>query len=852
MRLKLFCLAILFSWHHAMYAQLDLTYYLPEGVQYDESIPTPQVVVGHEVGEWHISHDKLVQYMYAVSDASDRIIINEYARTYENRPLLNLIITSSDNHSRLEEIRQQHLELTDPQKSVSLDIANMPAVLYMGYSVHGNEASGSNAALVAAYHLAAAQGKYIDDVLKNTIIILDPSYNPDGLNRYASWVNSHKSANLVTDPNNLEQNEAWPGGRTNHYWFDLNRDWLPVQMPESKGRIQTFHSWKPNVLTDHHEMGTNSTYFFQPGIPSRNHPLTPANNYVLTEKIAQYHAKYLDQIGSLYYSKESFDDFYYGKGSTFPDINGGVGILFEQASARSHAQESTEGILKFPFAIKNHFTTTLSTINAVLDIRTDLLQHQRNFYKSALDESNSDPVKAYIFSDTKDSERNLAFLEVLLRHQINCYEINRNVTANGLSFDKNSSYIIPLQQKQYRLIKAIFERRTSFQDSLFYDVSAWTLPLAFNLTHSELRGKSFDISIQGKLVSSKPNNEGEVIGGESSYAYAFEWHEYLAPKVLNQLHANGMITKVALEPFTDKNGKTFDRGTILIPVKLQSRSSGDMYQLMQSMAKTGHVNIYNISSGYTSGYNLGSPNFKKLKKVKPLIIAGEGVRGYDVGEIWHLLDQRMQMQLSQVSISKFNKIDLDKYNTLIMVQGKYNGINVDKLKKWIQSGGIVITMKSASKWIADNGIGNLKYVTATEDGIQEQRPYNMLSRYKGAQVIGGAIFNATLDLTHPIAFGYSNDELSLFRNGRLFMDLSKNPYTNPVKYTWTPLLSGYISKENENKLKGTAAVGVSVFGKGRVISFTDNPNFRAFWYGTNKLFLNSLFFGSIIAADSAK
>src|SRR5690606_14698027 len=292
-----------------------------------------------DLGEWHITHDKLVTYMYAIAKASDRISIENRGYTYEGRPLILLTITSTQNHLNLENIRQKHLTLSNPN-SGSIDITNMPVVINQGFSIHGNEPSGSNAALALVYYLAAAQGAKIENILEKAVILLDPSFNPDGLQRFASWVNMHKSENINPDPNNREYSESWPGARTNHYWFDMNRDWLPVQHPDSRVRIETYHKWYPNILTDHHEMGTNSTFFFQPGIPSRTHPLTPDKNQILTGEIAEFHAAALDQIGSFYYAEEDFDDFYYGKGSTFPDINGGIGILFEQASSRGHAQES--------------------------------------------------------------------------------------------------------------------------------------------------------------------------------------------------------------------------------------------------------------------------------------------------------------------------------------------------------------------------------------------------------------------------------------------------------------------------------------------------------------------------------
>ena len=380
--------------------QVDLSYYLPKDVTYNKNIPTPKSVIGHEVGEWHITHDKLAEYMKALAKASDRISIEERGTTFEGRPLLLLTITSPSNHQKLEAIRKRHIEATN---DASLDVSNDPIVVYQGFSIHGNEPSGSNASLAAAYYLAAAQGSNIDEVLNNTVILFDPSFNPDGLQRFAYWANTNKAIHINPDPNDREYHEVWPGGRTNHYWFDMNRDWLPVQLPESRVRIESFHKWLPNILTDHHEMGSNASFFFQPGIPSRTNPLTPQLNQDLTKEIATYHAKALDKIGSLYYSEESFDDFYYGKGSTFPDVNGSIGILFEQGSSRGHAQETVNGVLTFPFTIRNQFTAALSTLEAAKNMRVKIKKYQQNFYENARKENSK--TKAIVFGDEKDAAK---------------------------------------------------------------------------------------------------------------------------------------------------------------------------------------------------------------------------------------------------------------------------------------------------------------------------------------------------------------------------------------------------------------------------------------------------------------
>ena len=429
---NLFLLVFLASFTLLSQSQTQLDYYLPQNTSYNSNIPTPQSVIGHEVGKWHVTHDKLVQYMYALDAASDRITIENRGTTFEDRPLLLLTITSPKNHQNLESIRKAHIDATNNNNAVN--ISEMPIVVYQGFSIHGNEPSGSNAALLVAYYLAAAESDDVKNLLDNTVILFDPSFNPDGLQRFAYWANTNKSNNLNPDPNDREYNEVWPGGRTNHYWFDMNRDWLPVQLPESRVRIQTFHKWLPNILTDHHEMGTNSTFFFQPGIPSRTHPLTPKLNQELTRRIGDFHANALNKIGSLYYTEEDYDDFYYGKGSTFPDINGSIGILFEQASSRGHIQESDNGILTFPFTIRNQFTAALSTLEAAKSMREDILKYQHDFYKNARAEALKDNGKAIVFGNEKDAASTYHLAEILKRHQITINEVKSGLEyINGIS-----------------------------------------------------------------------------------------------------------------------------------------------------------------------------------------------------------------------------------------------------------------------------------------------------------------------------------------------------------------------------------------------------------------------------------
>ncbi|WP_299118027.1 M14 family zinc carboxypeptidase [uncultured Winogradskyella sp.] len=809
---------------------LDLSYYLHQDVQYNSEIPTPKSVIGHEVGEWHITHDKLVQYMYALADATDRITIENRGKTFEDRPLLLLKITSPKNHSSIEAIQKAHVDATKTD-NISTD---RPIVVYQGFSIHGNEPSGSNAALAVAYYLAAAQGPKINELLDNTVILFDPSFNPDGLQRFAYWANTNRSQNLNPDPNDREYSEIWPGGRTNHYWFDMNRDWLPVQLPESRARIKTFHEWMPNILTDHHEMGTNSSFFFQPGIPSRTHPLTPKLNQALTKQIATYHAKALDKIGSLYYSEESFDDFYYGKGSTFPDINGGIGILFEQASSRGHIQESVNGILTFPFTIRNQFTAALSTLEAANGMRTDILNYQVNFFKNARKEGKKEGKKAIVFGDEKDAARTYHMAEILKRHNIKFHDIDTDFEVDGKRFKKGYGYIVPKNQNNTRLINAMFEKRTTFQDSLFYDISAWSFPLAFNLDYAETSTGN-----AGAIVTDLEFRNGGA-NSKSNYAYLTEWNEYYTPKFLYALLRKGIRAKVSQKQF-NANGKSYDYGTLMIPVQNQKLSESQLHTFLDKLAQESHLTLDAVSTGLNDGIDLGSNNFRPLEVPKIALLVGDGMTSYDAGEIWHLLDTRYDIPVTKLDTKNFSRANISRYNTIIMVNG--SGLdegNTKKLQSWIRSGGTLIGYRRALNYMNSKKLLKIEFKKpklVAKNITREQR-----SDFRGAQVIGGAIFEAEIDRSHPINFGYKNSILPMFRNTTLFVKPNKNSYDNPIQYSKEPLLSGYISKQNLDSISGTVPLKIGNYGRGNIVAFTDNTNFRAFWYGTNKLLMNAIFF----------
>ncbi|MEE4178340.1 MAG: M14 family zinc carboxypeptidase [Bacteroides sp.] len=829
-----------------------LSYYLPEGA-YDSTIQSPETYFGFQVGEWHLDHGQLLAYLQYLAEKSNRAILYEYARSHEQRPLVHLVITSPENQQNLETIRQRHLLVSDPQVSGDLDITEMPIVVRLGYGVHGNEASGHNAAPLVAYYLVASQSPEVTEMLKQTVVLLDPSLNPDGQDRFASWVNRHRSRALNPDPASREFSDVWPGARTNHYWFDLNRDWLPAQHPESQGRLEEFHRWKPNVNTDHHEFGGNSTFYFQPGVPSRGNPLTPESTDELTMEFGRYHARAFDKAGQLYYTQEDFDDYYYGKGSSYPDVNGSIGILFEQASTRGHRVETIHGVVDFSLPVRNQVLVSLSSLEAAFDLRMELLEHQREFFQSAIREAIQFPVKGYVFGDAFDQGRNGYFLGLLMRHQVELYELQEAVTLGEHHYQPGKAWIVPLEQPQFRMIRSLFESVHEYGDSIFYDVSTWTLPLAFNIPFNEITRPGQIVSLKGEPLQYIPLAEGLIKGGKSHYAYLFKWDNFNAPKALYYLQKNGIRAKVSTQPFTSQVGEEqidFGYGSILIPIEIQDQGGEKVFEMVRQAASESGLTIYAAGSGLTlEGINLGSSGFNNLQKPSVLMLVGQGVNSREAGEVWHLLDQRFDMPVTMVELERFNSLDLSHYNTMVMVSGSYGSIGSsgkESLARWLRSGGTIVAIGSANQWLESNGFVKMEF--KKEAAVEEpvMLPYSQRSQYLGARRNPGSIFRARLDVTHPIGYGYHREQIPVFIAGNSFAKPDSSAFANPLIYEKDNLMSGYIYEPNRQLIENSAGILINSSGRGNIISFMDNPNSRGFWFGTSRLFMNALFFGPII------
>ena len=820
--------------------------YLPKDVSYNPDIPTPKEVLGYEVGEWHVRPEQLVRYMEVLAEKSDRFQMEVTGYTHERRPLVLLTVTSPQNHSNIEALRQQHVALADPNQKGDVDKA--PLVLYMGYSIHGDEPSGSNSALLYAYYLAAAEGEKIEAVLRDSIILLDPSFNPDGLARFAQWANQHKSQNLVADTQHREHIQPMPRGRVNHYWFDLNRDWLLLQHPESRARIANFQKWKPNVLTDFHEMGTDSTFFFQPGIPSRKNPNTPAENVKLTQTLAEGHAAALDEQGRLYFTEEAFDDFYVGKGSTYPDVQGAIGILFEQASSRGHAQDSINGLVEFPFTIQNQFTTSLTTMYGAHANKKWFLDYQQRFYDDAMAAAKKADFKGYVVGDNTDPARLNEMLNILAQHGIKSYPLTKAVNVDGVKYSPGSSYYIPLAQEQYVLIRAIFMDQKSFKDNTFYDVSGWTFPHAFNVQFGEFDGWSIDVAKQPWQAPAPLSVELPA----DAYAYAFEWHSYFAPRALTRLLQADIHVRQANQGFTAKtaNGDVeLAPGTVVVTRAYQTQDWQQVQAKLAEIATDNQLKVHAISSGLTpKGMDLGSRNLAPVKPVSVMMVVGTDANMYEAGEAWYYLDRHVGLPVSMVDTDRLNQVDLTRYTHILMVDGRYSKLNkhsAERLRDWVHNGGVIIGQQGGAKWLSEQNILAAKFVdtkTFRDAFEQQELNYGDMDDYYGERRLAGAIFELQLDTTHPLTFGFPRNTLPVFKDSLNAMVVPEQPFVTVARYSEkTPLLAGFTAKPNQQTLADKAAIMAHRKGRGRVIAFADDVNFRAFFWGSAKLLSNAIF-----------
>lgn len=827
-------------------------------------LKSPAEFFGFEPGDRHLRHDQVVSYFEYLASESDRAELIRYGRSHGRRPLLTLAVSSPDRASHLDTVRDHRPAVTrgeDGEHSEDL------LVMYMGYGVHGDEASAMNAAPLVAWHLTSSEDASVAEQLSNGVYLIDPALNPDGNDRFANWANENRGRFASDSIYDREHNQPWPGGRTNYYWFDLNRDWLPTTHPESRGRLKLFHQWKPNVVLDFHEMSSSATYFFQPGIPERNNPLSPKNNLRLTREFAKRHAETLDQAGELYFSEERYDDFYPGKGSTYPDLHGAVGILFEQGSSRGKRIKEGPIARDFRDSIANQVRTSLSSLASAVALKGELLDHQREFYANAARKAADDPIKAYVLAGTPS--RISAAAQLLHRHDIESYQPAEGAMVDGRSHPAAHVLVVPTEQPEYTFIKSLMTSDKTFRENLFYDVSTWHLPSALDLQQVEHRSdlpESWLAAPYAMTASSRSTSDRTPPDNARSVGVAIAPQELGAPRLIVRLMRMGAKVSVLTEPITtagDGGRLDWPRGTYLV---LQQQNAKNWEKIsVKIAAAAGDLGIRwkPLSTAVTvSGPDLGSGSMLRLPQCKPLLLVGPGTSRYSAGSLWHLLDVRLGQPTLIANASDLGRSGLlDDRTCVVLPSGTYSSVSqsdVDDLKSYVRRGGTVIAIGSAIRWLDRKKLISLADTEEDDDKdkdadgkSKELSPpaFSDAEDMRALEEIAGAFFATRIDPTHPLAFGFPDDQVPVFRDHRYRFPLPKNPFRVAARYDG--VIAGYVSKRNREQLDGAAAVWAVPSGSGRYILLADEPAFRGYVRSSERYFTNALLLGPELTIPAA-
>ena len=837
----------------------------PADVRYDPAIPTPAEFLDRPLGAAPVRHHELVDYLNTVANLSDRLTVEVIGYSHERRPILFVVASSPTNQARIDAIQAAHIGLSEPDVAERIE-DDMPVVTWLNYGVHGAESSGLDAALPTVYYLAAAQGNAVDELLTNSVILVTAVFNPDGHAHRIAWLDTFSSRLANADPNHIEHNFDGRLARTNHYGFDLNRQWMSVTQPEARAWMTKWHEWRPNVSVDYHEMGSDQTYYFAPGIARRTNPLIPAEGMAILADVVAPSERFMDEQARLYFHGDRYDHFFLGKGSGFPMVNGGIGILHEASAARGVKLETPNGIRTYRENILKHFRTSIGNAIGAANQRAALLDYQKRFYDEASERARDHAVKAYVFDAPGDSMRLHHFVELLNFHRIEVYELGRDVTEGGTTYRAGDALIVPLDQAQHTLVRSMFDTQTEFEDSAFYDVSTWTYPLAFGLDYASLSGRRLNNNMLGQQVDASVPRSSPV--DEAPYAYAFEWTGYYAPRALYRVLDAELLARASLKPIsvsTTRGTANLARGSVIVSFDRQNVARDDIHELMRTIAREDGVTVHALTSGRSAADtpDVGGQFFKPLSKPKVLLIVGREMDWYNAGEIWHLLDERMEMPVTLRDRSRLHEVNLNRYTHIVFAGGEYELYMpeyIDRIRDWVNAGGTLVGVRQGALWAKAHVLDYVEpeiidgvpvvdaFPTTMHDEFSaqglleaERVDYAEKERQEPLDLIGGAIFAGDLDITHPLGFGYGRRQVALHKNMVEIMPRTANPYATVIGYDTPPLLSGFTADDKLAELEGTAALIAERKGAGSIILFADDPNFRGIWYGTNKLFLNALF-----------
>ena len=843
-----------------------------------QEVPSPHQFLGYSLGTHFTTHDKIVSYFQQVArSAPDRMVLKEYGRTYEGRPLLLAFIASPENLKRLEAIRLNNLRLAGVLHDGAAADESGPVIVWLSYNVHGNEPASSEAAMKTLYTLVSGAGvsggedAEVAEVagmgggpavwLKNTVVVIDPCINPDGRDRYVNWYNSVVGIQPNPNPQAREHREPWPHGRANHYNFDLNRDWAWQTQAETQARLKQYNDWLPQVHVDYHEQGYNAPYYFAPAAEPYHEVITPWQRQFQI-MIGKNNAKYFDRHGWLFFTKQEFDLFYPSYGDTYPTYNGGIGMTFEQGgiSAGLAVLTNDGDTLKLSDRLEHHYFTGLSTIEISSQHAAELLKQFHTYFADAVEHPGGE-FKAYIIRNDSTGDRLRRLEQLLDRNRIQ-WGSPSPATYLGLNYETgrmsqfkatDADIAINANQPKANLLRVLFERQSRISDSVTYDITAWSAPFVYGL---QAYGLSSYVELH-KPEAELPSPAARPDMSDSIYAYAIRWTGLNSAKLLSTLLQSGVKVRYAERPF-QSGGSSFDRGTLLVTHTGNGALSRefwtrDLGQMVQAM----HVPAAAISTGFVEkGADFGSDLVRMVHPPRVAMLTGDQVYSQDAGEVWHLFEQELHYPITLLNAAEARQISWKNFDVLILPNGSYRVLEdknvVEGLKNWVRDGGRLVAMQDAvaglakGEWgIREKTAGGEKKDEDKEDS-EKKEDYSLLRRYDDRQreevvnSVPGAIYRVELDNTHPLAFGYPDHYYSLKQDENVYEFIQEDGWNVGV-IKKDNYVSGFTGNKAKARLKDGLIFGVQDLGRGKVVYLADDPLFRSFWENGKLLFCNAVF-----------
>lgn len=794
---------------------------------------SPDQFLGYELGSQFTRHHQVVDYFKHVeSTFQSKVKLQFYGTTNERRQLLLAIVSSEENIKKLEEHRLNNL------KNIGLaegkPDADLPAIVWLSYNVHGNEASSTEASMLTVYKLLTENSDY----LTNTIVIIDPCINPDGRDRYVNWYNQVVSSPYNPDRQATEHNEPWPGGRPNHYLFDLNRDWAWATQVETQQRLVQYNKWMPHIHIDFHEQGINEPYFFAPAAEPFHEVITDFQRAFQVE-IGKNNAKYFDEKGWLYFTRERFDLFYPSYGDTYPTFMGAIGLTYEQAGhgmAGLGIITDEQNLLTLKDRLNHHTTAGMATVETAHKNAQQLNTEFSKFFKNQ-----NFKYKSYVLQGSKDKINRLK--DLLIKHDIKYGSPNnQKVTGYKYSIGTQGSIntsaadlVVSTNQPKGNMIKVLFEPNAKLSDSLTYDITAWSLPYAHGL----------ECVATSTIISAFEVLERPFIEPlKDAFAYVSKWDDLNDAKFLSALLKANIKVRFTEKPFT-QTGITYQPGSLII--SKADNQQKDFLTILESISQEHIRTLQPLQGGFSDNTpDLGSPDIKLVHKPRIAMLSGESTSSLNYGELWHFFEQQLEFPVTNINTKQLSRTNLNDFNTLILPSGYYSNVfnetQMNTLEEWISKGGKVIAIEGAVRVFAGKEGFGIKYKeNETEQERNSLLPYAERERSYVNKTITGAIFKTEVDHTHPLAFGYNNVYHTLKLDSTNYSFLNSGYNVVRIQNNTKPV-AGFAGNEAVKNLNQTLIFGEQPFGRGSVIYLTDNPAFRGFWEN-GKLFLaNALFF----------